>query len=266
MVRHRVEEHDHPGDDRPLLLLRGAVAVAAAGLLVAVLVAPVAIGAGTVLAQASTGVDATSTGVVDDGADAVTVVTDAAGTPIALLYRRFRLPVGAERINDTMRAAIVAIEDRRFYAHEGVDPRGVARAIVTNAVSGRRSRARARPRSRCSTSRTSASTPWPTPRRNVGPPPRTPSDASSPRSVSPTGSPTGSRRTRSSPGTSTSSTSGVAPTASRPRRAPGSGRAPRRSPCRRRRCWPGWCAPPAATTRSSTPRRPTTAATRCSPR
>ena len=136
MARHGVEEHDHPVDDRPLLLLRGAVAVAVAGMLVAVLVAPVAIGAGTLLARASTGVEATSTGVVDDGADAATVVTDAAGTPIALLYRRFRLPVGAERIADTMRAAIVAIEDRRFYAHDGVDPRGVARAIVTNAVSG----------------------------------------------------------------------------------------------------------------------------------
>jgi membrane peptidoglycan carboxypeptidase len=136
MARYGVEEHDDPDDDRSLLLLRGALAVALAGMLVAVLLAPVAIGAGTLLARASTGVDATSTAVVDDGADAATVVTDAAGAPIALLYRRFRLPVGADRIADTMRAAIVAIEDRRFYAHDGVDPRGVARAIVTNAVSG----------------------------------------------------------------------------------------------------------------------------------
>lgn len=124
MARHGGEEHDRPAVDRPVLLLRGAAAVALAGLLVAVLMAPVAIGAGTLLARASSGVDATSTGVVDDGADAATVVTDAAGAPIALLYRRFRLPVGAERIADTMRAAIVAIEDRRFFAHDGVDPRG----------------------------------------------------------------------------------------------------------------------------------------------
>lgn len=136
MARHGIEEHEDPARDRPLLLLRAAAAVAVAGLLVAVLLAPVAIGAGTLLARASTGVDVTSTGVVGDGADAATVMTDAAGAPIALLYRRFRLPVGPERIADPMRAAIVAIEDRRFYAHDGVDPRGVARAIVTNAVSG----------------------------------------------------------------------------------------------------------------------------------
>lgn len=33
--------------------------------------------------------------------------------------------------------AVIAIEDRRFYSHFGVDPLGLARAIVTNIVSGR---------------------------------------------------------------------------------------------------------------------------------
>ncbi|WP_320200300.1 transglycosylase domain-containing protein [Agrobacterium sp. rho-13.3] len=33
--------------------------------------------------------------------------------------------------------AVMAIEDRRFYSHFGVDPLGLARAIVTNIVSGR---------------------------------------------------------------------------------------------------------------------------------
>ncbi|UHS57965.1 transglycosylase domain-containing protein [Agrobacterium vaccinii] len=33
--------------------------------------------------------------------------------------------------------AVMAIEDRRFYSHFGIDPLGLARAIVTNVVSGR---------------------------------------------------------------------------------------------------------------------------------
>lgn len=33
--------------------------------------------------------------------------------------------------------AVIAIEDRRFYSHFGIDPIGLARAVVTNAVSGR---------------------------------------------------------------------------------------------------------------------------------
>lgn len=135
MVRHDVEHPGGSGVDRRLVL-RGAGAVVVAGLLVAALLAPVAIGAGTVVARASTNVDATSTGVVDVAADAATVMTDASGTPMAMLYRRFRLPVGSEDIADTVKAAIVAIEDRRFYAHDGVDVLGVARAVMSNAVSG----------------------------------------------------------------------------------------------------------------------------------
>ncbi|MEZ2130152.1 MULTISPECIES: transglycosylase domain-containing protein [unclassified Sinorhizobium] len=33
--------------------------------------------------------------------------------------------------------AVIAIEDRRFYSHYGIDPLGLARALVTNLVSGR---------------------------------------------------------------------------------------------------------------------------------
>jgi membrane peptidoglycan carboxypeptidase len=125
-----------PGFDRLPLLLRAAAVTAAAGVLVAALLAPVALGAGTLLARASTGVGATISGVLDRAPDAATVVTDAAGQPMALLYRRYRLPVGPAGIADTVKNAIVAIEDRRFYAHDGVDPWGLARAVASNAVRG----------------------------------------------------------------------------------------------------------------------------------
>ena len=35
-------------------------------------------------------------------------------------------------ISDVMKKAIIAIEDKRFYEHNGVDATGIARAFVTN--------------------------------------------------------------------------------------------------------------------------------------
>lgn len=32
--------------------------------------------------------------------------------------------------------AVIAIEDRRFYSHFGVDPLGLGRAVVTNLTAG----------------------------------------------------------------------------------------------------------------------------------
>ncbi|NUT96440.1 MAG: penicillin-binding protein, partial [Saccharothrix sp.] len=61
-----------------------------------------------------------------------TTVTDDDGTPIAWLYDQYRLPAAADRIAPTMKAAVVAAEDIRFYEHNGVDPRGVARALAAN--------------------------------------------------------------------------------------------------------------------------------------
>src|SRR3954469_10088067 len=48
-----------------------------------------------------------------------------------------RTPVGRDEIPNNVRNATVAIEDRRFYSHKGVDVEGVFRAAVKN-VSSRR--------------------------------------------------------------------------------------------------------------------------------
>ena len=45
-------------------------------------------------------------------------------------------PVDATKLNPVTPAAFVAIEDRRFYRHWGVDPRGMARAMVANMRGG----------------------------------------------------------------------------------------------------------------------------------
>lgn len=44
--------------------------------------------------------------------------------------------VPLEEIPQTLRQAIVAIEDSRFYTHKGFDPEGIARATVVNVESG----------------------------------------------------------------------------------------------------------------------------------
>jgi penicillin-binding protein 1A len=48
-----------------------------------------------------------------------------------------RQPVSLDEISPWMAKATVAIEDRRFYEHSGVDPRGIARAMVRNFSAGR---------------------------------------------------------------------------------------------------------------------------------
>lgn len=65
-----------------------------------------------------------------------TVITDATGEPIARLYDQYRVPTDPGDIAETMKAAVVAIEDRRFFDHVGVDWVGVARAIVANLAAG----------------------------------------------------------------------------------------------------------------------------------
>ena len=63
---------------------------------------------------------------------------DSSGGVIAHFYDKQRIVVPSANIADVMKKAIVAIEDKRFYEHNGVDATGIARALVTNlGVSGR---------------------------------------------------------------------------------------------------------------------------------
>ncbi|MBP3089406.1 penicillin-binding protein [Corynebacterium sp. sy017] len=66
----------------------------------------------------------------------VTTVTDKNGDPIAWLYDQRRFEVPSDAISQSMKDAIVSIEDRRFYEHKGVDIQGNLRAIAANVVAG----------------------------------------------------------------------------------------------------------------------------------
>ena len=58
------------------------------------------------------------------------------GQPIARNGANIDAPVKAVELPDHVKQAFIAIEDRRFYSHWGVDPRGVARAFVNNMGEG----------------------------------------------------------------------------------------------------------------------------------
>ncbi|MBB3472729.1 transglycosylase domain-containing protein [Sphingomonas sp. BK345] len=63
-------------------------------------------------------------------------LTAADGTPIARRGAIIGAPVDAAKLPAHVREAFLAIEDRRFYSHWGVDPRGIARAAWANLGSG----------------------------------------------------------------------------------------------------------------------------------
>ncbi|MEV6306253.1 transglycosylase domain-containing protein [Actinoplanes sp. NPDC051861] len=57
-------------------------------------------------------------------------------TPLAQFYDEFRSNVPLKDISKNMQNAILAAEDRKFYDHNGVDLKGVARAFVGNSSGG----------------------------------------------------------------------------------------------------------------------------------
>ena len=63
-------------------------------------------------------------------------ITDASGKRIAYLWEENRVSVPLKKVAQPMQDAIIAIEDSRFYEHNGVDVRGTVRALAANRSSG----------------------------------------------------------------------------------------------------------------------------------
>lgn len=63
---------------------------------------------------------------------------DRNGLVIGVRGGRYAPPVDVSRLPAHIPAAFVSIEDRRFYEHAGVDPMGIARAIVADIADGKR--------------------------------------------------------------------------------------------------------------------------------
>ena len=119
---------------RPIGLLLGLCVLA--GVLVAGMTFPVVAGLGLVAGDAGDSVTSVSTDLVDGALPQATTLVDAAGQPFAVVFDQNRTSVTADEIAPAMKAAMVAIEDRRFYQHQGVDWQGTVRALIANSASG----------------------------------------------------------------------------------------------------------------------------------
>jgi penicillin-binding protein 1A len=69
-------------------------------------------------------------------ADPALLLTSDDGRPIALRGAIKEAPVEVAKLDPLTPAAFVAIEDRRFYRHWGIDPRGIGRAMFANLSGG----------------------------------------------------------------------------------------------------------------------------------
>src|SRR5947209_16719066 len=65
-----------------------------------------------------------------------TKILDANGGLIATVYSRDRTVVPLQDVSSVMQKAIVAIEDSRYWQHGAIDPKGILRALDTNAADG----------------------------------------------------------------------------------------------------------------------------------
>lgn len=119
---------------RPLGVLAGLCVLL--GVVTAGMAFPFAGGLGLLSNEAGDSVTSSAADLVNNPAPLTTTVTDSGGQPIAYLFDQNRTEVSNAEISPAMKAAILAIEDRRFYEHEGVDWQGTLRAVVANSASG----------------------------------------------------------------------------------------------------------------------------------
>ena len=104
--------------------------VLTAGLLVAALVFPFVGGAGAVANRLSDVAAQESAQVLEGDVPIMSTMVDAAGNPIAWIFNQRRWVVPSDRIADTMKLAIVSIEDKRFGVHNGVDLQGTLTGLA----------------------------------------------------------------------------------------------------------------------------------------
>lgn len=101
-----------------------------AGVLVAALLFPLVGGVGLASNRASEVVANGSAQLLEGDVPAVTTMVDAKGNTIAWLYSQRRFEVPSDKIANTMKLAIVSIEDKRFAEHNGVDWQGTLTGLA----------------------------------------------------------------------------------------------------------------------------------------
>jgi membrane peptidoglycan carboxypeptidase len=119
---------ERPATGITILKLAGVCLLAS--VVVAGLMFPAAGGLGLVSNRASEVVANGSAQLVAGDVPAVTTMVDAKGNTIAWLYSQRRFEVPSDKIANTMKLAIVSIEDKRFAEHNGVDWKGTLTGLA----------------------------------------------------------------------------------------------------------------------------------------
>ncbi|MGE2720205.1 transglycosylase/D,D-transpeptidase PonA2 [Mycolicibacterium celeriflavum] len=109
---------------RAVTVIKLAWCVLLASVITAALLFPLVGGFGLVSNRASDVVANGSAQLVEGEVPQVTTMVDAKGNVIAWLYNQRRFEVPSDQIANTMKLAIVSIEDKRFAEHNGVDWQG----------------------------------------------------------------------------------------------------------------------------------------------
>lgn len=104
-----------------------------AGVLVAGLLLPYSLGLGLASNKITNALAATPANGLDGPVPETSVVNDSTGKPIAYVFNQQRTVVPLSAISENLQKAVIAVEDRRFYFHKGVDWRGTTRALLSNA-------------------------------------------------------------------------------------------------------------------------------------
>lgn len=112
------------------------VGAVVAGVVVGLMLMPFAGAAGVVTRDVITDFESLPDSLSTPPLPERSVILAADGSLLATLYYQNRVEVPLDSIAPIMRQAIVAIEDARFLEHNGVDARGVVRAVARNTTAG----------------------------------------------------------------------------------------------------------------------------------
>jgi membrane peptidoglycan carboxypeptidase len=118
------------------LLVAFLVVSTLAGVLLPVFVLPVVASAGWAVNAGVDYFDSLPAELTDTPMLQRSVMLAADGSPITYFFDENRVEVPLSAIAPVMRAAVVAIEDSRFYRHGGIDPQGMARAVINDSAGG----------------------------------------------------------------------------------------------------------------------------------
>ena len=111
---------------------------AVCGVLAASLVVPAVAGAAVALRESIVFFNGLPSELRVDSPSQSTTVLTSDGKLIATFYAENRVKISLDQMSPHIKDAIVAVEDRRFYEHAGIDPQGILRALTSNLTSGSR--------------------------------------------------------------------------------------------------------------------------------